>query len=280
MNSKFNTMYALGKKEFMNKVRNKWILVLTLIFIGLILLVSAYGGLEARGDTEAEFRGFEFTIEIGQSMVIMLSSIVAIMLGYKAVVEEVESGNAGVLLTSSLHRKEIIISKFLGLAGVLSTSVIGGLGIGGLVIGFTAGFDGGLDYLYFVIISLLFSIAYLSIAIMISSIVKKKSRALAGGIFLWVYFNIIHELVLYGALFASGWSPEDVMDMGQWTFPDWYWYASLSSPNEIFFLGVSRIQETFEIPDMLKIPSISISLIVWIAVPLIISMLIFNRKDL
>ncbi len=124
------------------------------------LLTSAYGGLEARGDPEAEIRGFEFTFEVGQSMILLLASIVAIMLGYKAIVEEVASGNIGPLLASKLDQKEIVISKFLGLTGVLSTAIIGGLAIGGLGIGFSAGFDGGLNYIYFMVFSLLFALAY------------------------------------------------------------------------------------------------------------------------
>ncbi len=279
MKDKHRIFLALSKKEFMNNVRNKWIFALGLIFVGLILLTSAYGGMESRG--EAGIKGFEFTMSVGTQMVLLLSSVVAIMLGYKSVVEDVESGNIGLLLTSKLNRRDIVAAKFLGLASVLAAAVIGGLAIGGIIIGVAASFEGGLDYFYFVILAFLFSMVYLSLSMMISSIVKKRSRALAGGIFLWVFFNIIYELVLFGILIASGWQiPDFEGGIYEITYPTWYWFAALTTPNETFYMGMSNILGWFNVPDVLSLSVISLVLLVWIAVPAVIAIKIFARKDL
>lgn len=279
MNHKQQTFLALVKKEFMNNVRNKWIFILGLIFVGVILLTSAYGGLETRGETG--IKGYEFTMSVGHSIVILLCSVVAIMLGYKAVTEEVESGNMGLLLTSKLNRKDIVVAKFVGLGSVLFIAVIGGLGIGGLIIGLTASFEGGLDYLYFIMLALLFSLAYLALAFSISSIVKKRSHALTGGIFLWLFFNIIYDLVLFGILIASGWSlPDFEGGVFEFTYPAWYWFAGLTSPNMTYSAGVFNLLNGTDIPSTLNIPVITGVLIVWIVIPLWLTLYVFDRKNL
>ena len=269
---------AIAKKEFMNNVRNKWVFILGIIFVGTILLVSAYGGMETRG--EAGIRGFEFTINIGTSMVLLLSSVVAIMVGYKTVVEEVEDGNIGLLLTSELKRKEIVTAKFIGLSAVIASAIIGGLAIGGLVIGFAASFEGALDYLYFMILSFLFSLVFLSLAMLMSSLVKKKSHALAGGIFLWLFFNIIFELILFAILMAREGMPDFAEGNFEFLFPEWYWFASLLSPNETFWMGVNVVLGRYNLPDILSLPVITVVLLLWIIVPLVLSLFIFERKDL
>ncbi len=277
MDPKHKILLSVSKKEFMNNVRNKWIFVLTLIFVGSILLTSAYGGIEARGD--AGIKGFEFTMRWGSSMVVLLIPIVAIMLGYKAIVDEVEAGNIGLILTSKLDRSRIVAAKFLGLAAVLSTAVVGGLAIGGLFIGIVSGFEGGLDYIYFVLFSLMLSLAYLTMAFTISAVVRKKTHALAGGIFLWVFFNIIYELVLFGVLIASGWELPDG-PFTELTFPDWFRYASLSNPSQVFELGVFGILDLANLPDLMNLPFLFFVLFLWIAIPLALSSLIFKKKDL
>ncbi|MFO7791468.1 MAG: ABC transporter permease subunit [Candidatus Saliniplasma sp.] len=278
MDSKHKKILAIAKKEFMNNVRNKWVFILGLVFVGLILLTSAYGGLESRG--EAGIKGYEFTISVGSEMVVLLTSVVAIMLGYKTVVEEVESGNIGLLLTSELDRKEIVTAKFLGLSTVLTAAVVGGLAVGGVLIGIMASFEGALDYLYFMVLSLLFSLVFLSLAVLMSSVVKKKSHALAGGIFLWLFFNIVFELILFGVLVAREGVPDLTGSQVEFVFPDWYWFASLLSPNETFSMGVRLIMERIDLPAILNLPFIVGSLLLWIIVPLALSLYIFERNDL
>lgn len=272
------TVFTLTKKEFMDNVRNKWIIVISLIFVGLILLVSAYGGAQTQ-QQEQGFQGYKFTISIGSSLVVLLISIVAIILGYKAIVGEIQTKSVALLLASDLGRKDVLMGKFLGLAAVLSICIFGGLGIGGMIIGVFSGFEDANLYLAFIGLSFLFSLTYLSISLMMSTFVNKRSHALAGGIFIWIFFNIIWDLVRFGILVASGW--EMPADPGQtMTMPDWYYSMGALNPNSLYSMGLNRVLENADLPELLDTPLITICLLAWFVLPLVLSVLWLDRKDL
>ncbi len=271
-------IFTLARKEFMDNVRNKWIIILSLIFVGLILLVSAYGGTQTSQQQEG-FQGYRFTISIGSSLVVLLISIVAIILGYKAIIGEIQTKSIALILASDLGRADVVVGKFLGLASVLSICIFGGLGLGGIIIGVFSGFEDFNLYLGFIGFSFMFSLAYLAISLMMSTFVKKKSHALAGGIFIWIFFNIIWDLVRFGILVASGW--EMPADPGQtMTMPDWYYSMGALNPNSLYSMGLNRVLENADLPELLDTPLITICLLAWFVLPLVLSVLWLDRKDL
>lgn len=275
--SRTNSIIALAKKEFMDNVRSKWVLILGILFVALILLISAYGGYQSR--QEAGIKGYKFTISFASSIVVLLISIVAIIMGYKTLVSEVETNSIALILSSELSRKDVVLGKFLGLSSVLAVSIIGGLGIGGIVIGITSGFENLGIYIQFIFLSVLFSMTYLSISVMASSFVKKTSRGLAAGIMVWVFFNIIYDILLVAVLLVSGW--ELPTEIGEIFYPDWYRYATLINPNGAFGMGASLITNSISNqPEFIGLPMLIVIMLIWIFVPLLIGMLYFDKKDL
>ncbi len=267
-------IFSLSKKEYMDNVRSKWVIVLSILFVALILLISAYGGTQSR--REGGIKGFEFTINFASSIVVLLLSIVAIIMGYKTIVDEVESKSVGLLLTSELCRRDVIIGKFLGLASVLATSIVAGLGVGGIVIGILSGFQNVAIYGKFIGLSILFSLTYLSISMMMSAIVNKTSRALAGGVFIWIFFNIVWDLITFGVLAAT----EGVPTSADFTTPDWYRYVTSINPNTSFSLALNNLLDEISLPPLLNIWTFVGILVLWTVIPIIIAFMIFNRQDL
>ena len=74
-----NKIFAIAKKKFMDNVRNKWVLVLILIFMILTIVLSYFGGASSGGDVE--FRGFGDTVAAMSTIAAMFLPIIAIMLG-------------------------------------------------------------------------------------------------------------------------------------------------------------------------------------------------------
>ncbi len=272
--SRIDSIVTLAKKEFMDNIRNKWIIIVTGLFIALIVMISVYQG------HIQDNAGFEEIISYSNELVVLFISIVAIMLGYKAITKEVESKSIGLLLTSELDRKDVIIGKFTGLGSVLAFSIIVGLGIGGVIIGLTSGFEGGLDYVSFVIFSFLFSLAFLSISFLMSSFVTKTTRALAGGIFIWIFFNVIWDLVLFVSAIATG-TELPTQGAVQLEFPDWYYMAGVGNPIDVLTYATNRVLGgASHLPEVLSIELLTIVFLLWIVVPLSLAMLFFDSNDI
>lgn len=263
---------SLAKKEFMDNVRNKWIIIVGILFFALILLISAYGSISQ----ESGIKGYEFTLNVGSSIVVTFISIIALMMGYKTLINEIESKSIGIILSSELSRKDVVIGKFLGLASVLTTSIIIGLGIGGIVIGISSGFQNIGMYGKFMFLSILFSFTYVSIAMAMSSFVNKTSRALAGGIFIWILFNVLWDLISVGILAAT----EGISAVQNFTYPDWYYFFNSMNPNSSLGMAVNRITGGTSLPELLNIWLLMGILILWIIIPIIVTFVIFDKRDL
>jgi len=105
--------------------------------------------------------------------------------------------------------------------------------------------------------------------------VNRTSRALAGGVFIWIFFNIIWDLVTFGILAATEGMPTDTNII----YPDWYRYITSINPNTSFGLAVNQIADGISLPDLLNVWTLMGILVIWIVVPMIITFFVFDRKD-
>jgi len=125
-----NPMAIIAKKEIMDNVRNLWIIIMTIIFAILTISMSAVGSYFSEG-----WQSLEITVALMMSIVQLLVPIIALMLGYAAIVGEVEKGSMNMMISLPINRLQIVIGKLMGLGGVLSFTILVGFGIAGVVIG-------------------------------------------------------------------------------------------------------------------------------------------------
>ena len=208
------------------------------------------------------------------------------MLSYAAVVGEKERGSILLLLSMPITRFEIILGKFLGLGTVLLTAVLSGLGIGGIVIMAFTGTEGWENFLVFLLGAVIFSLAFLSIGLLLSSLAKRRGVAMGLAVFVWFFFAFIFDLVLFGVVVASGGSlfPVPGEPSG---IPDWFYVAGLISPVDAFSSFATRafdITGAFGIavglPDFVTIGTTSLSMALWAFVPLGLAFWHFRGQDL
>ena len=115
----------------------------------------------------------------------------------------------------------------------------------------------------------------------ISSMVNRRSRALAGGVFIWIFFMIIWDILLLVGAIATGWEFE-MEGAAVAEFPEWFYQLALANPADIFYYITPRItgSEAMAIPDFLSIEVLWIGFLIWIILPLVGAALIFDKKDL
>ena len=274
-------IYAIAKKEFLDNFRNKWIIAITIIFLILTLLISYAGTVGSTGWTD-----MEGTIAGMIALVQYLIPIIALMLGYATIVGEREKGSLSLMLSYPVQRWEVILGKFFGLATVLSMAMVIGFGAAGVIIGLKVSNVQWSEFLLFIAVSILLGLVYISLAILFSSIFKKRSTSLGSSIFIWFLFVMIWNLILVALLVAVAGYGIDDLSNADLVLPSWYYVSALVNPITAFSLMVTlnitafSAEMTGHIPSFYTTPAALTILLLWILIPLFITCLKFNKKDL
>ena len=192
---------ALAGKEFSDRLRNRWVLVVALVFTIASLLITYFGG-AAQGRVGPS--SIELTIASLVSLVIYLVPLIALLLGFDAIVGERERGSLDLLLALPITRLELLLGKYLGLALALSLSTLAGFALVGVLMGQQFGMAGLYHYIGFVISAWMLGLCFLSLAVCLSVLARDRTRASGLAIALWFSFVLVFDLLLLGVLVASG----------------------------------------------------------------------------
>src|SRR3569623_3282189 len=102
-------------KEFWDRIRNRWVLAVALVFTACALVIAYFG---AAQQGAVGFRSIDLTIASLVSLVIYLIPLIALVLGFDAIVGEREQGSHDILLSMPITRQELLRGKYLGLEAV------------------------------------------------------------------------------------------------------------------------------------------------------------------
>ncbi len=227
----FSQIGTIAGKEFWDRIRNRWVLAVALVFT-VFALVIAYFGAAQQG--AVGFRSIELTIASLVSLVIYLIPLIALVLGFDAIVGERERGSLDLLLSMPITRFELLLGKYLGLAAALAFSTVAGFGLVAIVLAAKLDFNALFHYFGFMLSSVLLGCAFLSLAVMLSTFAADRTRASGLAIVAWFFFVLVFDLLLLGALVVTG---------GQWggeLFP----YLLLANPADVFrILNIFSLDE-------------------------------------
>ncbi|PWF46747.1 hypothetical protein C7C56_015525 [Massilia glaciei] len=191
---------VMAAKEFRDRIRNRWVLAVAVIF-ALFALAIAYFGAAQQG--AVGFRSIDVTVASLSSLVIYLVPLIALILGYDAIVGERERGSLELMLSMPISRFEVLLGKYLGLAAALSGATVLGFGAGLLPLANELTVRDGFHYAGFVGSAILLGLAFLSISMLVSVVASDRVRASGVAIALWFFFVLIFDLLLMGALVLS-----------------------------------------------------------------------------
>lgn len=139
INKPMQTIAIIARKEFRAALRNRLFLTITLLFLGLSIL-SVYIGSVTKA---AEMRIYQETVaaltakgaalpampEIHTLTILanlieyvsIVGAILAVVLGYNALIDEKESGGLKLILSRPVFRDQLLTGKLLGGAAVIAT---------------------------------------------------------------------------------------------------------------------------------------------------------------
>jgi Cu-processing system permease protein len=254
---------SLITHELLERTRDRWVLVVSVLFALLSIGTSLYG----RGS------GGESVDLTGPSLVTLISLLLPLVggiLGHDAIVGERERNTLGLLLSLPVSRAEVIIAKFIGRLIALAGAVFIGLGGAALVGGFP---------LLEVALSLfgptmLLGASFLSIGILVSCVTTHQVTAASTMVALWFLFVFFYDLGLLGMLIATdGWIPQEVIGGLVYANP-----AGLFRVQMLAHFTGPEVLETLGMT--VGLPSLSMTFIIWlgwILSPIFISVAVLNR---
>lgn len=260
-------MQALAAKEFRDRLRNRWVLAVAVVFTAFSLLITYFGS-AAQGQIGP--RSIELTIASLVSLVIYLIPLIALLLGFDAIVGERERGSLDLLLALPITRLELLLGKYLGLAAALTLSTVAGFALVAGVLYQRFGVAALYHYGGFVLSSVLLGLAFLSLAVLLSVLARDRTRASGLAIALWFGLVLVFDLLLLGLLVATG---------GQ-VGGDAIAYLMLLNPADIFRIlnvfSLDDVQRLYGLasilpPAMGHVGSLTAAMLAWIAGPLLIA---------
>lgn len=180
----------VARKDFEDAVRSKLLWGITAAFVGLlgIFFVVSY---VADGD---DIGVVEVLASLGQFTAFFVP-LLALIAGYMAVVGERQSGSLRVLMSYPFSRLDVILGKVVGRTIVVTVATVVGVGALALLAVAFIGSIQVVEFLGFMLFTLLLALTFTGIAVGISSMTSTRGRAL--GLVVGVFFLL---LVLWEAI--------------------------------------------------------------------------------
>jgi Cu-processing system permease protein len=192
-----------ARQELVLAVRSRWTQTFALAFAALALAVAVSGYVLSGGSGVQDFARTAASLV---QLVILLVPLTALLLGVLALASD--RGNAELLFSQPVSRAAILLGRVLGLYQALVSAQAIGFGAAGLVIYSRAGDEGVLGFLVVVGAAVALTGVCLGLAALIAAgnIGKRRSRALALALVVWLVLVVLADLAALGtaSLLRSG----------------------------------------------------------------------------
>ena len=180
---------AIVSQTFWESIRAKWLIMFTLVYFLVTINVPFLILIIERLLPPSTLNSY--LVYLGTTSYPYLP-LLSLPLGALSIVEEKESGTLQYLLSNPLSRMQFLAGRFIGLTISTSMVITAGYLIAVLVAAnVQARVLNGLEFI--VILSLSLNIIFLSIAIIISTMSRRKVTALSIAIFLWFLLVLISD---------------------------------------------------------------------------------------
>ena len=260
---------AVALNEYRLAVRSRWGVALTALFALLGGMLVTFSG-SAVGP-----EGFERVVASLASLAVYLLPLAALALGYDAVVGPEEYGWLDLLFSLPIARAHVVVGAFVGRGMVLTGATAVGFGLVGVPLVLEYGLDDWDAYVVFLFGAIAVGLAFLSLAVLVSTVTADKAHALGVALLVWAWFVLLHDLVAIGAIAAFDLSDAALSAM------------ILANPVDIFrVLVLAQLDVGGQAGFAAVLARTNLStgvlagaLLAWIVVPAILASLLIRRRN-
>ncbi|MCX9010946.1 MAG: ABC transporter permease subunit [Candidatus Methanoperedens sp.] len=200
MKRNVDNIFVIAQKEFADSVWSSRFYLILGIFMFIVLANSYQAGQSISG---ANFFGDYSPLSAGfislSYPISLLGGLVAIGLGFDAIVKERTSGSLNVLLTHPVYRDQVITGKLigvmvtLGLVTVISVGASTGvmLSVSGIIV--STEVIGRI--IVFILLAFLVMLSYLSLSVAVSVFTKESTNSLIYSATAWLALSVLLGMV-------------------------------------------------------------------------------------
>lgn len=272
----FTNVLTITRKELRDSLRNRWFIVFTIAFAGIALALSA---LMQPGSASLRVASYSRTAASLVNLVLLFVPLIGLTLGAANLTGDRETGALSYLLAQPVSRVEVLLGKYLGLAGALLATLTLGFGVAGVALALQGSVQDAGSYLFTVILAYLLALAMLSLGFLMSTIAQKTTAALGGALFLWLFLVFIGDLGIMGTALSTQMSIQTVFFIAVLNPLQMFKIASiLTIQANLEVLGPAGLYATDQFGGLL-LPLLLLGLLIWIVLPLFAAITIFSRQE-
>lgn len=273
-------LWIIALKELRDGFRNRWIAA-AIILLGTLALALSLLGSAPTGSIRAST--LDIMVINLANLSVYLIPLIALMLSYDSLVAEFERGTMLLLLTYPIARWQVVIGKFVGHALILFIAIF--IGYGGavliLLVSGQADIAGWQAYLSMMLSSLLLGCVFIALGYLLSILVNERATAAGSAIALWLIFVVLYDLLLLGLL---------LLDEQQIISQQLLSLLMLASPTDSYrLINLSLFENVRQASGISALVAgnaalgaglLSSVMLLWLFVPLVAVLLIFQRREL
>lgn len=267
---------TIAGRELRDALRSRWFVLYTLAFAALGLAVSF---VSAAGTGGTGLSGFGRTTAGLINLVLLVVPLMALTAGAASIASDRERGMLAYVLAQPIARFELLLGKYVGLAGALLACVSLGLGTCALILAWKGLRTSPSSFLWLGALSFILALGMLSLGMLISVLARKASVAVGTAIFVWLTLVFVTDLALMAGAIALRLRIESLLAL------------ALANPLQVFkmwslhvvdasldVLGPAGLYATEEYGQWLH-AIFAVAMAIWIVVPLAIAAVMLSRRS-
>ena len=195
-----NPIWLIANKEINDNIRNRWLLINSLLLLILAFCVT-FAGSAISG--ELVIQSSANIISGLVTLSVFLLPLSAILLSYDSFVGEEESGTLLLMLTYPISRNQFLLGKLLAHTTLMLFACLIGFVPAAIVLANVSSITAmeiTLQFANFIISGLLLSMVFILLGYLVSLSVKEKAKALGLLLLLWFVVVLIYDLVLLASI--------------------------------------------------------------------------------
>jgi Cu-processing system permease protein len=267
---------TIAMRELRDAVRSRWFLLYTVAFAALGLGISA---VSAAGSGGLGLSGFGRTTAGLINLVLLVVPLMALTAGAATIASDRERGMLQYMLAQPVHRFEVVLGKYVGLAGALLACLCLGLGACGVILALKGQATRPASLIWLAGLSFVLALAMLSVGMLLSVLARKASVAVGTAIFLWLTMVFVTDLGMMAGAIALRLRVQELFILSLCNplqvFKMWSLHAVDTTLDVLGPAGLYAIEEHGSMLHLL----FGASMAAWIVAPLAVAMLVFARRS-